>query len=109
MARLIDVSHVVQDGLITYPGFPGPIVCDFLSREASTAHYDAGTSFHIARVEMIANTGTYVDSPFHRFEHGADLAGLPLSSLADLEGLVVDATSCKDREVDLDLFCAIST
>jgi len=104
VSKLIDVSHTVHDGLITYPGFPGPLVCDFLSREASKAHYDHGTTFHIAKVEMIANTGTYVDSPFHRFEHGVDLADLPLASLADLEGLVIDATACADRAVDPELF-----
>jgi kynurenine formamidase len=91
MRRLIDVSHTVEDGLITYPGLPGPLVCDFLSREASRALYDAETTFQIAKIEMVANTGTYIDSPFHRFADGVDLAGLELSTLADLDGLVVDA------------------
>jgi kynurenine formamidase len=90
--RLIDVSHVVEDGLVTYPGLPAPLVCDFLSREASRAVYADGTTFQIAKIEMVANTGTYVDSPFHRFADGADLAALELSRLADLDGLVVDAT-----------------
>src|ERR1700731_1873208 len=103
MARLIDVSHAVEDGLITYPGLPGPIVCDFLSREASRSHYADGTTFQIARIEMVANTGTYVDSPFHRFENGADLAALPLSSLAHLDGLVVDASG-RGRAIGPDLF-----
>jgi arylformamidase len=92
MPRLIDVSHTVEDGLITYPGLPGPVVCDFLSREASRAHYSEGTTFQIARIDMIANTGTYVDAPFHRFIEGADLADLDLASLAHLEGVVIDAT-----------------
>ncbi len=92
MTQLIDVSHTVEDGLITYPGLPAPLVCDFLSREASKAHYDEGTTFQIARIEMVANTGTYVDSPFHRFADGADLAALELSCLADLDGMVIDAT-----------------
>jgi kynurenine formamidase len=91
MLRLIDVSHTVEDGLITYPGLPGPIVCDFLSREASRAHYSEGTTFQIARIEMVANTGTYVDSPFHRFANGADLAELDLARLAHREGVVVNA------------------
>jgi arylformamidase len=93
MPRFIDVSHMVENGLTTYPGLPAPLVCDFLSREASRKHYAAGTSFQIARIEMVANTGTYVDAPFHRFENGADLAGLELEQLADLDGLVIDASN----------------
>src|SRR5579872_6628260 len=68
-----------------------PMVCDFLSREESRSHYSAGTTFQIARIDLVANTGTYVDSPFHRFEDGADLAALDLAKLADVEGIVVDA------------------
>jgi arylformamidase len=92
MARaLIDVSHEVADGLVTYPGLPAPRVTDFLTREASRSRFTEGTSFHIARIELVANTGTYVDSPFHRFADGADCAGLALERLADLEGIVIDA------------------
>jgi kynurenine formamidase len=89
MPHLLDLSHTVEDGMITYKGLPAPMVCDFLSREQSRAHYAAGTEFHIGKIEMVANTGTYVDSPFHRFAHGKDLAALPLESLANLEGVVV--------------------
>ena len=89
MSELIDVSHAIEDGTITYPGLPAPIVCDYLSREASKAQYAEGTSFHIGRIDMVANTGTYVDAPFHRFEDGKDLAELPLTAIADLPGLVV--------------------
>src|SRR5687767_12280009 len=103
MAQLIDVSHSVEDGLVTYPGLPAPLVCDFLSREASQARYAEGTTFQIARIEMVANTGTYVDSPFHRFAEGADLADLELSRLADLDGLVIDATG-KGHSLGADLF-----
>jgi len=99
MARLVDVSHIVEDGLVTYPGLPAPIVCDYLSRADSRAHYAPGVTFQIGRIEMVANTGTYVDSPFHRYEEGADLAGLALENLADLDGLVVDATSAQAREI----------
>jgi kynurenine formamidase len=97
MPRLIDLSHTVEDGMITYPGLPGPLICDFLSREASKKHYSEGTSFQIGRIDMVANTGTYVDSPFHRFENGADLAGLPLDRLANLEGIVIDGRDCGRR------------
>lgn len=89
MSTLIDVSHDIEDGTVTYPGLPAPIICDYLSREASKAQYAAGTSFHIGRIDMVANTGTYVDAPFHRFEEGKDLAELPLASIADLPGVVV--------------------
>src|SRR5262249_56546353 len=106
MTRLIDVSHTVEDGLITYPGLPAPLVCDFLSREASRAHYAEGTTFQIARIEMVANTGTYVDAPFHRFEDGPDLAALDLARLADLDGLVIDATG-RGRALGPELFAGL--
>jgi arylformamidase len=89
--RLIDVSHTIEDGMVTYRGLPAPVVCDFLSRERSRRHYAPGVSFHIGKVEMVANTGTYLDSPFHRYPDGADLAGLPLECLAALEAVVVRA------------------
>lgn len=89
--KLIDLSHTVEDGLITYKGLPAPIICDFLSREASREHYSEGTEFHIGKIELVANTGTYVDSPFHRFADGIDLSELPLESLADLPGIVARA------------------
>jgi arylformamidase len=86
---LIDLSHTVEHGMITYQGLPGPIISDHLSREASKANYEAGTEFHIGRIEMVANTGTYLDSPFHRYPEGKDLSQLELSSLANLESVVV--------------------
>ena len=78
--KLIDLSHEVEHGMITYKGLPAPIICDFLSREESRKHYAEGTEFNIGKIEMVANTGTYVDSPFHRFADGIDLAELPLES-----------------------------
>ena len=89
MEELIDLSHTVEDGLITYKGLPAPIICDFLSREESRKHYAEGTEFHIGKIEMVANTGTYIDSPFHRFADGADLSQLDLEQMANLPGLVV--------------------
>jgi kynurenine formamidase len=88
---LVDLSHAVEAGMQTYPGLPGPVICDFLSREASRARYAPGTEFQIGKIELVANTGTYVDSPFHRFEGGDDLAALPLERLADLPLLVVSS------------------
>jgi arylformamidase len=90
-SKLIDLSHEVEHGMITYKGLPAPIICDYLSREESRSHYTAGTEFNIGRIEMVANTGTYVDSPFHRFADGIDLSELPLESLVNLEGMVVHA------------------
>lgn len=87
--RLIDLSHEVEHGMVTYKGLPAPIICDFLSREDSRKNYAEGAQFHIGKIEMVANTGTYVDSPFHRFADGIDLSELPLESLADLDGVVV--------------------
>jgi kynurenine formamidase len=92
MSRLIDLSHEIEPGMVTYAGLPGPIVSDFLSHEESRGKYAEGTTFTIGRVEMVANTGTYVDAPFHRFVAGKDVGSLPLEKLADLEGIVVDAT-----------------
>jgi kynurenine formamidase len=99
--RLIDVSHTVEHGMVTYKGLPAPIVCDYLSREESKKRYAAGTEFQIGKIEMVANTGTYVDSPFHRYADGTDLAGLPLASLANLDCLVARiALSTRDRAID---------
>ena len=101
--RLIDLSHDVEHGMITYKGLPAPIVCDFLSREASRSIYAPGTEFHIAKIEMVANTGTYLDSPFHRFAEGKDLSELPLESLADLDAVVVRAAA-PGRSIGPDAF-----
>ena len=99
--RLIDVSHTVEHGMVTYKGLPAPLICDYLSREASRQRYAPGTEFQIGKIEMVANTGTYLDSPFHRYADGTDLAGLPLSSLADLDCLVARiAPSTRERAID---------
>ncbi|MEO6325901.1 MAG: cyclase family protein [Thermoanaerobaculia bacterium] len=87
--HLIDLSHTVSHGLVTYEGLPAPVITTHLSREASRPHYSDGTEFHIGRIDMVANTGTYLDAPFHRYESGADLSELPLTRLADLTGRVV--------------------
>ncbi len=87
--RLIDLSHTVENGMITYKGLPAPLICDYLSREQSRSIYAPGTEFQISTIEMVANTGTYLDSPFHRFAHGKDLAQLELAALANLAAVVV--------------------
>src|SRR3979411_73547 len=88
---LIDLSHTVAHGLITYEGLPAPIICDYLSREASRKLYAPGTEFQIGQIEMVANTGTYLDSPFHRYADGKDLSELELPKLANLPAIKVSA------------------
>ncbi len=99
--RLVDLSHLIEHGMTTYEGLPGPHICDFWEREASAANYDDGSSFQIGRIDMVANTGTYLDSPFHRYADGADLGGLKLEQLAALPGLLVHANA---QAVDAGLF-----
>ncbi len=98
--RIVDLSHVIDHGMITYEGLPGPHICDFWTRSGSAANYDDGSSFQIGRIDMVANTGTYLDSPFHRYAHGPDLAELRLSSLADLPGIVVRRPFDNDLATD---------
>ena len=89
--ELIDLSHTVEHGMITYKGLPAPVITDHMSREDSRKNYAAGTQFHIGKIEMVANTGTYLDSPFHRYEDGRDLSQLDLQYLANLDGVVISS------------------
>lgn len=104
---LIDVSHPIESGMITYNGLPAPIVCDFLSREASRKLYAPGVEFHIGRIDMVANTGTYLDAPSHRYADGLDVAGLPLDRSADLPGVVVRVDRRKGRAVTAAAFAGL--
>jgi kynurenine formamidase len=106
MSTLIDLSHIVEDGMITYKGLPAPIIRDHLSREASRAIYGEGTEFHIGKIEMVANTGTYLDSPFHRFIDGDDLAQIDLMQMAHLPGVIVRVPS-DVRAVDASAFAGL--
>lgn len=98
---LVDVSHTVEHGMITYKGLPAPVISDYLSREDSKTRYASGTEFHIGKIEMVANTGTYLDSPFHRYARGKDLAHLDLYSIANLDGIVV---RCAETAISEELF-----
>jgi kynurenine formamidase len=102
--ELIDLNHIIESGMITYKGLPAPLVCDFLSREASQRLYSPGTSFHTGRIDMVANTGTYLDSPYHRFAHGEDVSDLTLARLAGLEAVVVNVAGMRGRSVDREVF-----
>ena len=99
---LIDLSHTIEDGMVTYKGLPAPLICDHLSREASRAGYDAGTEFQIGRIEMVGNTGTYLDTPFHRYADGEDLSDVGLERVAALPGIVIRAENI--QAVDADRF-----
>ena len=102
--RLVDLSHEIEHGMLTYPGLPAPVISDWLARSASTARYAPGTTFQMGKIEMLANTGTYIDAPFHRYEGGADIAGYPLEAVAAVPGLVVRAIQREGRALDVDLF-----
>lgn len=104
MSSMIDVSHVVEHGMVTYRDLPGPLISDFLSREDSRKHYTGGTEFHIGRIDMVANTGTYLDSPFHRYRDGLDLSQLPLSSLANLEGVTIRVDERETQAINSSIF-----
>src|SRR2546429_4738381 len=96
---LVAVRHVVEHGMVTHKGLPAPLVCDFLSREQSRSHYAPGTEFHIGKIEMVANTGTYLDAPFHRYAHGKDVSELPLERVANLGSQVIRVDSAKGRPI----------
>ena len=106
--RLIDVSHTIEAGMITYKGLPAPLMCDFLSREASRKNYADGHEFVINKLEMVGNTGTYLDSPFHRYASGKDLSQLELSQLAHLDAVVVRAPHEQSITVDVDAFTGVN-
>jgi kynurenine formamidase len=98
---LVDVSHTIRAGMVTYPGLPAPSISDHLTREASRQVYAPGTQFAIGAITMVGNTGTYLDSPFHRYENGADLSGLDLNTLVDLPTIVVHRRDAVARGVDV--------
>ncbi len=106
--RLIELSHIVTAGMTTYPGLPGPEITPHLTREASRAVYAEGTEFSIDRISMVGNTGTYLDSPFHRYAGGTDLADLPLDAVADLAAIVVRLPAGADRAVSPEVLAALN-
>lgn len=95
----IDLSHTIEHGMVTYKGLPAPLICDHLSREASKAIYEPGTEFQIGKIEMVANTGTYMDTPFHRYADGHDLTGLVLARISNVPGVVVRVAPDAGRSI----------
>jgi kynurenine formamidase len=102
--RYVDLSHTVESGIVTHRGLPGPVICDYLSREASRGRYAAGTEFQIAKIEMVANTGTYIDVPFHRYADGKDLSQVAIDRLADLDAMVVRAEDRDSPAIGVEFF-----
>jgi arylformamidase len=105
--RLVDLSHTIEHGMITYKGLPAPIICDHISHLQSRANYAPGTQFQIGRIDMVANTGTYIDTPYHRYPDGTDLAATPLPNMTQIPGVVVRATGLENRAIDWTNFAAI--
>ncbi len=103
MTEFIDLSHSIEDGMITYTGLPGPVISDHMGREESSTHYAEGTTFQIGKIEMVANTGTYIDAPFHRFAEGKDLSELKMASIANLVGIVIRVGQ-NMRSIGVELF-----
>jgi len=103
MSKFIDLSHVIEDGMVTYQGLPAPKIQDHLSREDSKPHYAGSTTFQIGKIEMVANTGTYIDAPFHRYQEGQDLSQFDLAAVANLDGLVIHAPP-NFRKINPDVF-----
>ena len=100
----LDLSHTIEHGMVTYPGLPGPIICDYLSRKDSRARFAEGVEFQIGKIEMVANTGTYIDAPFHRYPDGEDIAGLRLEALANLDAVVIHGPDDGSRAIDWTAF-----
>jgi len=105
--RIVDLSHEILDGMTTHPGIPPPSISAFLTHEASTARYAPGTTFEIGRIDLVANTGTYLDMPAHRFPGGDDLADLALDRVVDLDGVLVDCRGATERAIGPEAFDGI--
>jgi kynurenine formamidase len=106
-SRLVELNHVISAGMVTYPGLPGPEITAHLTREGSRGHYAPGVEFAIDRISMVGNTGTYLDSPYHRYADGADLAAVPLASVADLPAVVVRLTDAGERGIEAHALAAV--
>ena len=106
--EMIDLSHTIESGMITYKGLPAPLICDHLSRVKSREIYAKGTEFQIGKIEMVSNTGTYIDVPFHRYADGHDLSELALKRVSDIPGVVVRVTGAEERAIDWHHFAAVA-
>ena len=107
-ASMVDLSHVIENGMITYKGLPAPLICDHISHIQSRGTYAAGTEFQIGRIDMVANTGTYIDTPYHRYSDGDDLCAMPLPRMSNVPGVVVRVTGIETRSIDWTNFSAVN-
>ncbi|HYU50694.1 MAG TPA: cyclase family protein [Candidatus Limnocylindria bacterium] len=105
--RIVDLSHEIVDGMTTHPGIPAPSISTFLTHEASATRYAPGTTFEIGRIDLVANTGTYLDTPAHRFPGGPDLADLAMDRVVDLDGVLVDCRHAAQRAIGPEAFRGI--
>ena len=101
---IIDLSHTIENGTLTYKGLPAPVICDYLSREDSKRFYEEGTEFQIGKIEMVTNTGTYIDCPFHRYPQGKDFAALPADLFTDLDAVKITVPYRKQKAIDASYF-----
>ncbi len=104
--NFVDLSHTIDSGMITYKGLPAPLICDHMSHAQSRSTYAEGTEFQIGRIDMVANTGTYLDTPYHRYPHGDDLSVVPLRVMSNLPGVVIRVTGAKERAIDWSMLAA---
>lgn len=104
MIRLVDLSHEIQHGMVTYKGLPAPVICDYLSRERSREFYQEGTEFQIGKIEMVSNTGTYIDAPFHRYADGKDLSEIVLEKVAGVPAITIRADYRNGIEIGKEFF-----
>lgn len=102
--KIIDLSHTIENGTLTYKGLPAPVICDYLSREESRKIYEEGTEFQIGKIEMVTNTGTYIDCPFHRYPDGKDFAALPADLFTDLAAIKVNVPYQQQKNIGVDYF-----
>ena len=100
----IDLSHRINQDTVTYKGLPAPIICDYLSREEARQYYTNGETFQIGKIEMVSNTGTYIDCPFHRFENGKDLSEIDIEAFVNLPALVIHAPFTQTLAIDIPFF-----
>ena len=103
MRKLVELNHILEDGMMAYPGLPRPKIGAFLDHKESRSRYNDQAEFYLGKVDMVCNLGTYVDSPFHRYPGGADLSQIPLERVSGIPGIVLDAVVSSNRSITLDV------
>jgi kynurenine formamidase len=101
MRKLVELNHLLEDGMMAYPGLPRPKIGAFLDHKESRSRYHDQAEFYLGKVDMVCNLGTYIDSPFHRYPQGADLSQVPLERVAGIPGIMIDGRVSSDRSITL--------